>query len=107
MIIGGVDDREFALLGLGEHGVGFGESRAGGGGDEVCGHDGCDGVGEVRVELNIAGGYHADKWRAERAVFCSRSVSWGLSRRVEQKSGWRFLIGLKNVLSAVRWDRFG
>lgn len=44
MVIVGVDDGELALLGLGENGVGFGEGSARGGGDEVCGHDGCDGV---------------------------------------------------------------
>ena len=75
MVVRGVDDGKFALLGLGENGVGFGESCAGGGGDEVCGHDGGDRVGEDGVELDISGGYHADKWRAERPVFCSRSVS--------------------------------
>ena len=70
MIIGRVDDREFALLGLGENGVSFGECGARGGGDEVRGHDGCDRVREIRVELDIASRYHADEGRAERAVLC-------------------------------------
>ena len=74
MVICGVDDGEFALLGLGEDAVSFGKSSARGGGDEVGGHDGCDRVGEVRVELNVAGRYHADERRAERAVLCSKSV---------------------------------
>lgn len=84
MIIRGVDDGEFAFLGLGEHGIGFGEGCAGRGSDEICGHDSCDRVGEIGVKLDIAGRYHADKWRAQRAVFCSRSVSWGLFRRVNR-----------------------
>ncbi len=70
MVISRVDDGEFALFGLGEDGVGFGKSGSRGGGDEVGGHDGCDRVREVRVKLDIAGCYHADEGRAERAVLC-------------------------------------
>ena len=75
MVIGRVDDGQFALLGFRENGVRFGQSGARGGGNEIGGHDGCDRIGEVRVELDIAGRYHAYERRAERAVFCSWSAS--------------------------------
>ena len=61
MVICRVDNRELAFLGLGKNGVSFCESGARRGSDEVGGHDGCDRVGEVRVELDIAGRYHANK----------------------------------------------
>ena len=61
MIICRVDNRELAFLGLGENGVGFVKSGARRGSDEIGGHDGCDRVGEFRVELDIAGCYHPDE----------------------------------------------
>ncbi len=66
------DDGEFAFFGGGEHGVGLGEGGAGGGGDEVGGHDFGDGGVQVGVELNVAGGYDAEEATMEGAVFCDR-----------------------------------
>lgn len=97
MVVRRVDNRKFTFLGLGEDGVRFGESSARGGGDELGGHDDCDGVGEVRMELNIAGRYHADEGRAERAVFCPKSASGTFLGGCSWSHFWRFLIGLKIV----------
>ncbi len=97
MVVVRVHDREFALLRLGEDCVSFGESGTRGGGNEVGGHDGCDRVGEVGMELDIAGRYHADEGRAERAVLCSKSASKIFLGGCSRNPIRRFLIGLKNV----------
>ena len=97
MVIRRVDDGEFALFGLGKDGVGFSKSGARGGGDEIGGHDGCHGVGEVRMELDIACRYHANERGAEGAVFCSESVSGINLDGCSRCEFWRFLIGLKIV----------
>lgn len=102
MVIFRVHDGEFALLGHGEDGVSFGESGARGGGDEVGGHDGCDRIGEVRMELDIAGRYHADEGRAERAVLCSKSASGIFLGACSRKSNLALSHRVEECVSAVR-----
>ena len=102
MIIFRINDRKFALLGLREDGIGFGESGTRGGGDEVGGHYSCDRVGEVRMELNISGSYHTDEGGAKRAVLCSSISFSSLHPWLQRKSNMALSHRVEECVSAVR-----
>lgn len=69
-VVGLVNNRELALLGLGENLVGLDEGDAVGGGDKVGDHDVLNGGAVVVLELEVTVGDDTEKLGAELSVLC-------------------------------------
>lgn len=81
-----VDDRELALLGLLQDGVGLGELNAALSGDELSGHDLADRVSQVVVELNVTGSDDTEELGAKLAGLCKNHVSRAVLKESSDKN---------------------
>jgi hypothetical protein len=67
----GIDNGELSLLGLTENLVGLGQGGAGRGSDKIGGHNGCHGLVEISVELDVTRGDHSNELGLKGSVLCS------------------------------------